>query len=323
MSNEAAGNTPGTDSNNNPSIANFFDNMSTDGPSTGAPKAPVTETAPVTTPATTTTTEVKPVPAAGAATTVTTGAPGTAPLPPQGTLQLTTQQIEALVTGAVRAGAPAAPEPEIKQPTKEEQDAKFGVVYPTEAEINTVFRGGPEGVASLQSLLHRTAQMGALTASHHLIAELEKLQGYVNKRFDSLGPIRERAAATEMQEHTSLFFKAFPHWKEEQVPLLKGVYDKLLAQKFNADGKLPADAVYAKVNEEALLLARAVNPQFAVAAQGSGTPQNGAGNPSPGAQQSALPQSHMTPLPTGGAGGSGAASGSSPGAKTGPEALFG
>lgn len=326
MSNQAAGSTPGE--GNAPAVTNFFDGMSEGGsdsssssnasqsspaPST-APAAPAVPTAPA---------QPAPVatPSPGAAPAVQ-PQPGEQPgvLPTSGALSLTPEQLSALVTGAVNAGkAPA--EQGVKEPTAEEIDAKFGVVHPTEVEINTIFRGGAEGVKTLEGLLHRTAQQGALTASHHLIGEMEKLYEYVNKQFQGLSPIRQRAQEDDLKQHTDKFFGTYKHWQQEHVPVLKAVYDNLLAKKFNADGKLPPDQVYAKVNEEALRLMRIANPQFG-AASGTGTPQNGAGTPQSGASLPSLPQSQMAQLPTGGSGGSGAAPGSSPGGLKGPAALF-
>lgn len=318
MSTLAAGSQPGASTEgSSPAVASFFDGIAGENGSTIK-----TESVPSSTPTVTTTPVVEtgtaPVNQSAVApvtTMPTTAAPPV--IPTQNNISLTTEQLLEIA----RAGG-AKTEPVVTEPTQEELDAKFQVVRPTEDDLGQIFRGGPEGVAKFTQLLHGAAQMGAMTASHHLIAQMQKMDKAFNDRLAGFQPIREQAQRAEMDKHVDTFFKTFNHWTPEHMPILQAVHKQLLSDKFNADGKLSAGQVYAKVNEDALALMRVANPNFGAAAAGTGTTPQGSGTPAPEAVKPTPPPSQMATLPTGGASSSGAAAGSSPAKKSGPAALF-
>lgn len=318
MSTEAAGSTPGQ---SEPVISNFFSGMTAEGgspieaspgSSTAAPAtAAQTQTLAPPAPATV------PAPSAPAAPT-TTAAPAApaVPLEVQGNISLSPQQLAEL---AQNLGRPAAPLTTPKELTPEEIDRKYAVVRPTEEQLSEIFAGGPKGVATLTSVLHDVANMGANIAAHHVMGELAKLQAWTKEQLGGLAPAREVAQERLMDHHQQQFFTQFSHWKPEHTPVLKQVYDNLVGRNF----KGTAEEVYKKINEEALVLMRVVNPQFGASVAGAtGTPGQtaGAGTPT-AASRPALQPSQMTTLPTGGSGGNGSTAGSSA-AKTGPQALF-
>lgn len=315
MSEQSTGSNPGGGG-----VENFFSDISFDGGSQGSNEAATTTQTQTAAPATQSQQTAAPVTETASAQQQTTPPvqqtqqQSTTP-PVQQSLSLTPEQLAAIV-GAAK---PLAPEPVVKEPTAEETDAHFNVIRPKEEDIATVFRGGPEGTAKMQEMLHGAAKMGATIASHHLMGELKKLHEWTQSKLGELAPARQVAESQIMDQHAKTFFTKFPHWNDQHVPILKDVYDRLLAQNF----KGTPEEVYSRINDEALRIARVVNPQFAAA----GATGNG-GNPAlvapsaPGSR-SALPPSQMAQLPSGGSGNSGAATGSSNGNKTGPAALFG
>lgn len=315
MSEQSTGSNPG-----GAGVENFFSDISFDGGSQGSNEPASTTQAQTAVPDTQTQQTAAPVTQTPSAQQQQTVAPAqqtqqTTP-PVQQSLSLTPEQLAAIV-GAAK---PLAPEPVVKEPTPEETDAHFNVIRPKEEDIATVFRGGPEGTAKMQEMLHGAAKMGATIASHHLMGELKKLHEWTQSKLGELAPARQVAESQIMDQHAKTFFTKFPHWGDSHVPILKDVYDKLLAEKFQGT----PEQVYARINDEALRIARVINPQFGGAAGATG---NG-GNPAPvppsaSGSRSTLPPSQMAQLPNGGSGNSGAATGSSNGNKTGPAALFG
>lgn len=314
MSEQSTGSNPGGGG-----VENFFSDISFDGGSQGSNESTTQAqtAAPAAQPAQQSNEPTQTVPAqptqAPQTQPQTTPQPTTPPV--QQSLSLTPEQLAAIV-GAAK---PLVPEPVVKEPTAEETDAHFNVIRPKEEDIATVFRGGPEGTAKMQEMLHGAAKMGATIASHHLMGELKKLHEWTQSKLGELAPARQVAESQIMDQHAKTFFTKFPHWNDQHVPILKDVYDRLLAQNF----KGTPEQVYSRINDEALRIARVVNPQFAAA----GATGNG-GNPAPvtpsaTGSRSALPPSQMAQLPSGGSGNSGAATGSSNGNKTGPAALFG
>lgn len=315
MSEQSTGSNPGGGG-----VENFFSDISFEGGSQGSNEAtPTTQTqtaAPATQAQQTSAPSTEAAPAQQQQVAPATQQTQQQTTPPvQQSLSLTPDQLAAIV-GAVK---PLAPEPAVKEPTPEETDAHFNVIRPKEEDIATVFRGGPEGTAKMQEMLHGAAKMGATIASHHLMGELKKLHEWTQNKLGELAPARQVAESQIMDQHAKTFFGKYSYWNEQHVPILKDVYDRLLTQGF----KGTPDEVYAKINDEALRIARVVNPQFGAA----GAPGNG-GQPAPvtppaAGSRSALPPSQMAQLPSGGSGNSGAATGSSNGNKTGPAALFG
>lgn len=319
MSEQSTGSNPGGGG-----VENFFSDISFDGGSQGSNETTTTTQTQTAAPATqtqqTTAPVTEPAPAQQQTTppvqqTQQTQQQSTTP-PVQQSLSLTPEQLAAIV-GAAK---PLAPEPVVKEPTPEETDAHFNVIRPKEEDIATVFRGGPEGTAKMQEMLHGAAKMGATIASHHLIGELKKLHEWTQSKLGELAPARQVAESQIMDQHAKTFFTKFPHWGDSHVPILKDVYDKLLAEKFQGT----PEQVYARINDEALRIARVINPQFGGTTGATG---NG-GNPAlvpplASGSRSTLPPSQMAQLPSGGSGNSGVATGSSNGNKTGPAALFG
>lgn len=316
MSEQSIGSNPGGGG-----VENFFSDISFDGGSQGSNESTTTTQTQTSTPSTQSqqtavpTTESAPAQQQTAAPAQQTQQQQTTP-PVQQSLSLTPEQLAAIV-GAAK---PLAPEPVVKEPTLEETDAHFNVIRPKEEDIATVFRGGPEGTAKMQEMLHGAAKMGATIASHHLMGELKKLHEWTQSKLGELAPARQVAESQLRDQHEKTFFTKFPHWSDQHVPILKDVYDRLLAQNFRGT----PEEVYSRINDEALRIARVVNPQFGGAAGAIGNGGQPALVPpfAPGSR-SALPPSQMAQLPSGGSGNSGAATGSSNGNKTGPAALFG
>lgn len=242
------------------------------------------------------------------------------PVPASGVAPASQQQL-VITPEALReiVGANNQPQQQQAQPqglTKEEADQRFQVVYPTEQDLNTIFRGGAEGVQALQTLLHNTARMSALISTHHM----QQQMGQLKQHFDSqISPAREVAERQMMEQHTNSFYQTFPAFNKGHEPILKNVYNSLLASGFKGSPQ----QVYAKIAEEATKLIQTVNPAFGQAGQ-PGQPGQPSGSPTQAPAQSgtAAPQRQMSPMISG-AGGAGATPGASSGTRPLAEQIFG
>lgn len=233
---------------------------------------------------------------------------------PQGAVAMTQDQLRELVTSLRQPVQQDQSSSQERQLSPEEIDKRYAVVRPTIEDINTIFRGGPEGQAAFTNALHGAAHMGATIASHHLLGEMKKLQQYVETQ---IGPAREATEQQSMAKHTEEFYKRNQQFTKDYEPVLISVYNNLLAQNYRGT----PEQVYAKVAEEATKLIRTVNPNFgAVAAQAGIPAQNVQGQPTRAAQS--LPQSRMTVLPTGTGSGAGAP-GNGSGQRNQAEQIFG
>jgi len=205
------------------------------------------------------------------------------------------------------------------QPTPEEVDQQFAVIRPSQDQLDTLFRGGPQAVSTMTEMLHGAARMGATIAAHHAVGQLKKFKEYVDGK---LGPVTQATEKQMMQEHTQAFYQQYEHLKPYE-PVLVSVYNNLVSAGYKG---APAE-VYAKVAEEATRLIRTVNPNFGPPQQQQGQqPQNGAVTNQPAQQQQQVtqkPVSQMTALSMGGGGSGGAAPSSATGTKTMAENIFG
>lgn len=248
----------------------------------------------------------------------------TEPLPVVQSTSLTPQQISELAAQAAKGVIDASkPTPVVAEPTQADVDKQFAVIRPTEEQLSTIFRGGPEGVKAFTEALHGAANMGANVAAHHAVKEINRLHEWTKNQIaqlsGSLAPAREVAEAQQLEQHTNAFFQAHPHWTAEDKPLLKAVYDSLLKQGF----KGTAQEVFNKINEEGVMLKRYVVPNFGMpSGSPTGTPAKTGAVTTNGAPKPALPPSRMTPTPQGGTGGTSGGSDSSTD-KTGPASIFG
>lgn len=248
---------------------------------------------------------VKPVVAAAGSGEVAPGAVQTAPvqaapvtLSPEQLTQILKSAREPAAPPAAAAATPANPDAGL---APAEIDKKYNVVRVSEDQIGKIFAGGPDGVAALQDLMHKTALMGATLASHHLLKEMETLRSNFNDRIAPASALAERQA---IDQHTTQFFAQYPQFTDQHKPILKAVYDSLAKQGFKGD----AATVYKRIADGATVLIQSVNPEFGasvVAAAGA------AGQPPVKAPVAARPQPVVrkmaTVAPGGATGGSGGA----------------
>ena len=205
--------------------------------------------------------------------------------------------------------------------TPEQIDAKYNVVKVNEADIQKVFRGGPEGVQALQTLLHQAAKMGATIASYHVLPQVERALGQLNGRFQ---PAAEMAQRTEQQRHYDAFFKEYNGFDPNtHGALLTAVYKNLEASGFRGT----PEQVYAKIAADAAAMLQTVVPGFQIKRQqANGTQQQtgSAAQTNTQQQQTNLPQSQMTQVTmTSGSGGGSVAQGAQSEASATAKSIFG
>jgi hypothetical protein len=192
-----------------------------------------------------------------------------------------------------------------QQLSKEQLDQKFQVVYPTQEQLETIFKGGAEGVGALTNLLHSTVRMATAINAHFVKEMVDAKLGALQQ---SVAPAQQMAEQQVMKQAQDDFYKTNADLKPYE-PLLIKIYENLKAQGFSA----PRDQVFAKIADEARTTLKAMGITPAAGGNGSQQSTNAGGQ--------GQTTHKMTTLASG-AGAGNAGGGSAP-AKSTAERLFG
>ena len=171
----------------------------------------------------------------------------------------------------------------------EEIDRQFNVVLPNAAQIENLFKGGPEAVATMQSLLHDTSKMAVTIAAHYV-------NNIANQLRQEFAPATSFTAEQQQAAAVNEFYTAHPDLKTVE-PLLVSIKDRLEAQGF----KGTKEEVFNKISSEARAILKGANIQLPAAGAASTQTQTAA----PVVQTSASRQ--MSTLTGGRAGAAGSA----------------